>query len=77
MEAFPLVWGSSSPTEAKLRRSSAVAVITGIHTSAVPLKRDCTAGSAAIAEDIISSTSSSLADSLSNSLAISNYVGNG
>lgn len=66
-----------SPGDAvKLRLSSEVAVMTGIHTSAVQLKRDCTCGSAAMVDDIISSTSSNFADNLSNSLAISNCVEN-
>ena len=62
---------SSSIGAVKLRLSSEVAVITGIHTSAVLLRRDRTSGSADMVEDIISSTSSNFADSLSNSLAIS------
>ena len=66
-----------SPGEAvKVRLSSELAVITGIHTSAVSLRSDRTCGSSAMADDIISSTSSNFADSLSNSLAISNYVDN-
>lgn len=75
LELFSFGSVSSSPTAdaVKLRRSSALAVITGIHTSAVLLKSDCTCGSAAMAVDIISSTSSNLADNLSNSLAISIY----
>jgi hypothetical protein len=47
-------------------------VMTGIQISAVVLKRDFTSGSEAMAEDIILSTLSSLADSLSSSAAISN-----
>ena len=62
---------SSSIGAVKLRLSSEVAVITGIHISAVLLRRDRTSGSADMVEDIISSTSSNFADSLSNSLAIS------
>ena len=69
------VFALLSPVEAvKLRLSSVVAVMTGIHTLAVPLKSDRTCGSAAMVVDIISSTSSNFADNLSNSLAISNCV---
>lgn len=59
-----------------LRLSSEVAVMTGSQTSAVELKSDFTCGSAAMVDDIISSTSSNFADNLSSSLAISNYVDN-
>lgn len=68
---FPLL--PSSLATVKVRLSSEVAVMTGIHTSAVLLKRDCTSGSEAMVEDIISSTSSNFADNLSNSFAISSY----
>lgn len=74
LKVSPLVLVLSPIDVVKLRLSSEVAVITGIHTSAVPLKSDCTSGSEAIVDDIISSTSSNFADNLSNSLAISNYI---
>lgn len=71
---LPFASALSSPLDAvKVRLSSDVAVITGSQTSAVLLKRDFTCGSAAMAEEIISSTSSSFADNLSNSFAISSY----
>lgn len=63
-------WLFSLSLTVKARLSSAFAVITGIQTSAVLLRRDWTWGSAAITEDIIWSTSSSFAESLSNSAAI-------
>lgn len=52
-----------------------MAVITGIHTSDVLLRRDWTWGSSAMAKDIILSTSSNFDDSLSNSAAISDCKG--
>lgn len=66
----------SAEDAVNLRLSSEVAVMTGSQTSAVELKSDFTCGSAAIVDDIISSTSSNFADNLSSSLAISNYVDN-
>lgn len=65
-------WLLSPLVPANPRLSSAEAVMTGIQISAVVLKRDFTSGSEAMAEDIILSTLSSLADSLSSSAAISN-----
>ncbi|KAL4585816.1 hypothetical protein LXL04_010442 [Taraxacum kok-saghyz] len=61
----------SSTDIANICLSLEVAVISGIHTSAVLLNNDFTCGLAAMADDIISSTSSNFADNLSNSDASS------